>query len=513
MVDLCTDGPEHTSTIAQDLGPYGLIDDSPCYVARVPVELLSRIFEHALPPPPFVEQDDERDDEEVAEQYNAQLLSLDDEPSPSQYHSPSYPSQMLVSHVCKRWRITAIATPSLWTSIRLTLKNLPPFTKAHTWIGRSGSVPLDINVYINDDEEYVPNERGGDSDASGSYDSSESDDSPFMSCESFEDLIAMLVSRASQWRSFVFAASLPEFVQTTINALWSLPPAPHLRHISIRQIDFLLDSPYLRPIVDSQSSVLGGASQQLKSIELWNVLVDVDRCFTNCHALTHLTISYYRPGETLTWESVFSVLRSAPALQSLTIRQATPYFEPTEETVVTLPALRELDLQETDATAVASVLRHLSFPNITTLHLSVGGEVSSDSRLMEILSESTSDRASLLSRLQHLALYKFPQGELAISVFEQLNSLKSLELSHGSASYRDDFAELVRRSDAALPSLQTLILQSPPMKAELSMIKSLVNRNVGPQLQELRIRGGVGDSLTDTDLRWLKEHLIIRYIR
>ena len=79
-------------------------------------------------------------------------------PSPSAYtsgpevphHDGEFPT--LVSHVCRHWRLVAISTPALWTSLEFA--EGPPYEKSKTWVERSKDCDLDICIdFTYDDAE------------------------------------------------------------------------------------------------------------------------------------------------------------------------------------------------------------------------------------------------------------------------------------------------------------------------------------------------------------------------
>jgi hypothetical protein len=76
-------------------------------VYRVPVEVLSMIFQHGTKGDPY-----------------------------------SFPT--LVSHVCSWWRDAAIRTPRLWKSVKFT--DQKSFERACTWLNRSRGCPLEIDI-------------------------------------------------------------------------------------------------------------------------------------------------------------------------------------------------------------------------------------------------------------------------------------------------------------------------------------------------------------------------------
>ncbi|KII85593.1 hypothetical protein PLICRDRAFT_116136, partial [Plicaturopsis crispa FD-325 SS-3] len=84
---------------------------SPC--RRLPAELLSEIFTFCLPP----------------------MVTP---------HSDTAP--LLLTLVCRKWRAIALSTPRLWASICVGLTDDTGPTKVEQWLGRAGSLPLEITI-------------------------------------------------------------------------------------------------------------------------------------------------------------------------------------------------------------------------------------------------------------------------------------------------------------------------------------------------------------------------------
>lgn len=134
-------------------------------VAQLPFEVLAEIFIHCLPPGDYL--------------------------IPSDRHAP-----MTLTAVSQTWRDVAISTPTLWSSMCFGLTGKKPYAMiaelAQMWLGRSGTCPLSIGLYVDF--------RGG------------------LEFRPFEEaaiakVIQAIIRRVSQWRR----------VQFYIPCSWSLP--------------------------------------------------------------------------------------------------------------------------------------------------------------------------------------------------------------------------------------------------------------------------------------------------
>ncbi|KAF8901857.1 hypothetical protein CPB84DRAFT_1679295, partial [Gymnopilus junonius] len=82
--------------------------------------------------------------------------TLDEEPYiPNSFHPLQGP--LLLTHVCRRWRMVALSTPGLWTTLKVQFKKaqnpelkFTQLTLISTWLSRSGSLPLTIGIHVKD---------------------------------------------------------------------------------------------------------------------------------------------------------------------------------------------------------------------------------------------------------------------------------------------------------------------------------------------------------------------------
>jgi len=111
---------------------------------------------------PVVEDDDsewEEEEEEASgsDSGSGSTMTTEDDP-------PTLSFPVLCSHVCSRWRLLAIETPSFWT--KLDFAAGLPLSRALALIERSKSLPLDINIDLGDDEDGSDAESESESDTS-----------------------------------------------------------------------------------------------------------------------------------------------------------------------------------------------------------------------------------------------------------------------------------------------------------------------------------------------------------
>ncbi|KAF8880961.1 hypothetical protein BD779DRAFT_1547188 [Infundibulicybe gibba] len=54
--------------------------------------------------------------------------------------------RFLITQICSQWRTIALAIPSLWANIRISLDSTPLFDPVHVWISRSAQSPLSFGI-------------------------------------------------------------------------------------------------------------------------------------------------------------------------------------------------------------------------------------------------------------------------------------------------------------------------------------------------------------------------------
>ncbi|KAL0579298.1 hypothetical protein V5O48_002696 [Marasmius crinis-equi] len=87
-------------------------------IRLLPLEVVAEIFHHCLPNQPFIR--------------------------PSPFDAP-----ILLTQVCRHWRDIALSTPSLWSSIAVTVHKdqcTPPLSLIETWVSRSKMQPLSFSI-------------------------------------------------------------------------------------------------------------------------------------------------------------------------------------------------------------------------------------------------------------------------------------------------------------------------------------------------------------------------------
>ncbi|KAI0050401.1 hypothetical protein FA95DRAFT_622818 [Auriscalpium vulgare] len=264
---------------------------------HIPPELLSLIFNFCTtqPPPSRASKSD---------------LPIDP------WHWP------MITHVCARWRVIALATPSLWQQVDLAAAL--PWTEAAV-LRAPAAGPLQIAC-----------------------------SRPFRLMGDRIPLVRGLMSRV---RTLHICDNLHADVSLCFAAALGVP-APLLEHASLRA----------RVFAELPRELFGGHAPLLRSLVLDEIKLseEMDTCILSGLVSLSIGCDLY---EDISVPLRF--LRSSPALEDLTLRACCLEMssEPTPDALVHLPHLSRLSL-DGDMSSVAHTLAHLRIPSTTAITVS-----------------------------------------------------------------------------------------------------------------------------------------------
>ncbi|KAF6744917.1 hypothetical protein DFP72DRAFT_60829 [Ephemerocybe angulata] len=300
--------------------------------------------------------------------------------------------------VCRRWRVTALGTPSLWASVDLTASSDQQlnFERVKTWFARSGVIPK--NLTITGYHHYVPD--GG---------------CPLLS----HDLANLLVDRApfdsvslrcgnGACLESVFSQMHRDTAQNTTSS--------SLRSLDLEMMDHPSDSFAGIWAILRWFPALCSLSLDLPWFETtWTVPEDLR--LTN---LTRLILACDWP-----FSSIVTILRSSVNLEVLVLDYKQLIREPGEVfpsiwDPVVLPRLRKLEMRRiAGGSPDTQLLRYLRAPSLQTLEIRFGPDYL-DLLNDEQGSDFSSDIISLVqgpnsvSGLQHLLIQAIPISSSAV---------------------------------------------------------------------------------------------------
>ncbi|KAH9942884.1 hypothetical protein B0H21DRAFT_506571 [Amylocystis lapponica] len=382
------DQPEHSVN-----NPYFAPLDGRCFINELPTELLSHIFLMGVQESDDDDSDDGDDDDstdsesgELGVDSGGSLTGEDDDhvsvgaPSGSSSESdigdpPAF--ELLVSHVCCRWRAIALQTPALWANITFAAEDEGnDYALAREYLERSKTVPISISVDFtvdDDDSELILN----------------------MGVETIKTIMECIIPHLSHWRSFEAMVSVYDLMNAILVKLGDCDGAPLLEVLELYHHHEDEDDDYdrFRPeCFKEQPFVLfGGDVPRLTHVALWGVHLDWTRS-RFLSGLTDLELAYHAENVRPSYADFARILRTSPELTTLSICTSGPAGGPVEwfeslqkadgnevemptsssavvTTTLTLDSVKELVLAYHEYEYIMPLLDRLALPNLTSLAL------------------------------------------------------------------------------------------------------------------------------------------------
>ena len=371
-------------------------------------------------------------------------------------NEPSVPFQILVSHVCHRWREVALESYILWTTLDFT--NRLRLEQARMYIARSGGLPLNILIDCtfpeNVDEEDHPDhplyhenkkkfaEDGEDgADKMDDGDDDEYDYIQFLSQNELAQILDLIEPEVSQWGVFQFHASTYGYIHLLMSRLHKLPSAPLLETFEVCHFEDCDDYEVFNG--DDKTSFLPfhGNAPLLKEAVLWGVHIDWDASLSSfLRGLLVLELSYHAKDVRPSYKTFKEIINNSPELHTLTLslsgpalRNGLPHDVDIEEggwgtTPLTILSLKELALQFHDSKYASALVNHLDVPNVTSLLLNFEEEDYSEF-VAALLKPVKGRTKNLLTNIEHMKISGLPCNVYsAETLLGQLGNLKSLNI-------------------------------------------------------------------------------------
>ncbi|KAF8432675.1 hypothetical protein L210DRAFT_1059319 [Boletus edulis BED1] len=403
-----------------------------------------------------------------------------------------------VSRVCRRWRNIALLAPSLWTTIVVTLKARTSYKRVSTLLERSKSLPIDILVTTPQLGRIV-------------------DVSKLLFPADFEFLLGMLIPHIHRWRTMKVTTPTDDLMQELFSAVSdpSIPAASQLTTFELYNQQYI--PPSFR--VSKHLTLFGGSAPLLTRIVLWGVHIDWDQPWiASASNLTDLVLAYHPEATRPSLAQFSAILRNAPALEKLCLRQSGPAMEPSSpvdfDAPIQLARLTDFHLALDGRAHTTWLMRNFTFPALKNLSLGFGrGDytefVEELARPAPSLSASRAS-CSLLNGLESLKIAGLRCSDECIrTLYGELQNLRSLNLS---LSYLDPLfldilstpCMLPERGNIWLPRLATLYLSGTSGRALRELVSK--RREVGVPLNSLFVEEAC-TTVDDGDLEWFKENV------
>ncbi|KAI0754960.1 hypothetical protein C8Q80DRAFT_1334590 [Daedaleopsis nitida] len=509
--------------------PFLAPNDGRCIINQLPSELLSHIFTLGWAPERD-EEDEEEDFEDLDEGASDQgscssssSASEDDDEAKSR----KLPFNVLVSHICERWRAVALSNPLLWNHVSFV--GPPPYDRALIYLARAGTAPLALTIdrTVSDDDE----EDWSESDYNVNEDEdSGRDNDPDLTI--ITGIMNTVVPHINHTKALQIMVSFYPHIHRALEILGACPGAPMLEVLQLYHYEDTDEHlSFKMPELRTQSfKLFGGDIPKLTEVALWGVHVDWSKEGSPyLTGLTDLELAYHARDVRPSFQDFARILRASPGLRTLTLclscpagtpadwpdglpadgapdldghgdanangAPTAPDMDPTAPLV--LPALKELLLAYLEPAYLLSLLPRLSLPALSSLAL-------------DLEDDDYSDRArSLLANLQALKLASLPCADaLVADAYRQLENVVALNLNMlylGDAWFdlllsAPDRAD---RGETLLPRLTELTTTG----VDGARMRELVEARAGAGVPLRKLLMNEDDAVDEEDEAWLAAHL------
>ncbi|KAK0201729.1 hypothetical protein DFS33DRAFT_1015103 [Desarmillaria ectypa] len=370
----------------------------------------------------------------------------DEEDEEDKDDMPELPFQVLVSHVCRRWREVAVEEPSLWTTLAFSYNT--PIEKSKFWIERSKGLPLDIVIDCTTPDGWEESEGHGDEDEDedeAMYDVQDSSSAQAVAdasdhaqappCLSKDDLAAifdLLLPHVERWRLLEVSVSEYESIYTVMKRLAVCPGAPMLEALQLYHYEDCEDYDVFRPTEFREPLLLfQGNIPKLKDLALWGVHIDWDASLSFLRDLRDIELAYHANDVRPSLETFARFVHTSPELHTLSLCLSGPAV-PSDQwgtDLISIPSLNDLVLAHHEPEYIRSLLPILSVPNVQ--HLALDFDSADYTEFVKILLQpQAGQKKSLLEGLEHLKIGGLPcDSQHQAALLSQLGNLRSINLN------------------------------------------------------------------------------------
>ncbi|TFL03455.1 hypothetical protein BDV98DRAFT_503666 [Pterulicium gracile] len=264
----------------------------PSSVHRLPNELLSYVF--------------------LATRHERHCLNEFDYDKPvPRHHSGLINGPLDLSHVCRRWRMLALATSRLWTFLVLTF----PITRSDLarfvhFLSRSKDSPLDIFLDFRDEEWDLD-------------DDDEEEEHDFRE-EHMKRVLRIITPHISRWRTIEMLTDTWEPMYCFLRDIKGAPDLQKLLSVRLTRCNayFVRKGEWFYPQSKKEALPLfaGMALPQLKTLSLAGVHVDWETLSTQVNSLEELELKYHSEEVMPSLSEFRSLMTSLSNLRLLTIQ-------------------------------------------------------------------------------------------------------------------------------------------------------------------------------------------------
>lgn len=310
-------------------------------VHTLPVELLSRIFRIGSLPDfsdsPF-------------------LLK----PDQSFYSAPNSNPQVVISHVCKRWRQIALRTPTLWTSLHI--RRASDLDRAKVYLSRcsTSAFPLDVLVDTVAVADHYPGIT--------------------LCRDELEDIFDIILPHLYRWRSFFLKLRDSECKNKARTRLCASGPAPVLETLQLYHFEEWTSQDLYLSTVQPPMMLFDGIIPNLKNVSLIGVNLTWSRT-PYLRGLRNLELALHAESVRPSYAQWEALLRNSPDLEKLSLHYSGPKFPsdvtihsideswPPNKDLIELKNLRDINIVDLDPDYLCLIFEHLNMPNVKRLGL------------------------------------------------------------------------------------------------------------------------------------------------
>ncbi|KAJ8581987.1 hypothetical protein M405DRAFT_589664 [Rhizopogon salebrosus TDB-379] len=419
------------------------------------------------------------------------------------------PFEVLVSHVCQRWRTVALVTPSLWTKISVSLLESVCLERPKTLLERSKSLPIDIDIEC----------------------CSQPPDDCYeeVSFRNLDALISLLVPHISRWRSIEVAVSCHKYMVVFLSAVSdpSIRDAPQLE--ALKLYDFADEgshATFAHYDLVPHFKLFGGVAPHLKTVVLRGVHVDwCQEWLSRGSNISDLELCFHTEDVRPSWSQFVGILTPKP--KTLSLLWSGPLGFPhdwyseggsgsCDSGVMELWSLTDLSLNFDSPAYVSGLLRCLALPALKSLTLDFSEDCTDV--VAQVVDPATiaapmvpkEGRQSLLSGLETLELRRLLCSDHSVELmYAELGNLKELKLlmfylTPAFLRLLDPTCSVSGQRNVWLPSLTTLEISGSVSGDQiLQMVQK--RKEAGVPLKVVSM--GKNDGVTEEDILRLKENL------
>ncbi|KAF8917103.1 hypothetical protein CPB85DRAFT_1215632 [Mucidula mucida] len=516
------------------------VPPSGCPVNTLPNELLAYIFYLGMKMQEETEEmGDDDDDEDIFDDFDMQdvddddessgdAMDIDDKPEHGKGTStpdekedsdsdsdddsvfePEPPFQVLVSHVCSRWRQVSVNEPSLWTVLKFNVGYSPDAIK--NFIERSKGLPLDIVIDASASGEHYHDHDDGDEEV---YEVTAAGTTlaRHLSKDDTTVIFDTIIPLAQRWRLFDMQTSEYETMFYAMNRLKEVPSAPLLETLQLYQYDdqseelevgTFTPAEFREPVL-----LFNGNAPKLSALGLWGVHIDWDASLSFLSGLHDIELAYHFNDVRPSFATFAAMLQASPELKTLSLCGSGP-AAPTKEwgsDPISVPSLTDLVLAQHDVEYIVTLFPLLHLPNVR--HLALDFDGSDCTTFVETLAAPhNKEKRSLLEGLEHLKIGGLPSNMASQkTMLKQLANLKSLNLHCFGQDELNMFEALVasaKTAEVLLPNLEALTTRNLDSKQVRGYLEA--RKRAGKPIARLAM--SCQDEVEDKDARWFESNL------